>query len=405
MAKSLYSERSVPDLLKQEFDQLLAHQHCVRRLFLHFPDVFSALRKIRSDIENVLADTELVNEPILFRGSNVSAVARSMRALGSKEAKNAIKSNDFPSLRFHVAKEIQGRDERVYPILFYIDESQLDEICDVLARSYYLIESFSKELNFFDIYDPFSLTCFAHARNILEWYYSAKNGLFKISLMAEKLNSDHHWKFVLESELGHEMAAIMIGNSYLANRPISNVKIFGHDQHQIKIDGFDIKNHLILAVPTDKAPVKIDSALRDFRIALINAFIDEKGSLANIDMRDLSNSLFMKNYDEKIFLANSVNSYKSILLGLWVWDMVNPQLGPRLTVDESLEKVFMDAESLFQIIAPDENIGNESTHKNGYDKAVKIIRPSPRIAQIPVIPSRLDEYLNNGQLLGRRTEL
>ncbi|MCJ1887486.1 hypothetical protein LNN38_21680 [Pseudomonas sp. LA21] len=395
----LPQEKLIKFLQIQKFDQLLAHQYCVRRFSLHYPDAFHSLRSIRSQIEAVLAETPLTNEGRLFIGRRTTATARCMRMLDGRRAHSLVAKGNKAEFRQLVESKIKpDPNEITFPILCHLSSGHLDRLTDIVADGCEVVAKIQRELNFLDYYDPFSLSNVVSGKSMLTHYLAAKHGVYSVRRWAERLGSDNYWLHTLEAERDEEMTGIVCENAFLANQP-SNVRIFGHDQHSISINGIELKNHLILAVPTDRTPTHIDAALRDFRDALKAANIDTRGCYANVSSPEYDNSLFMRNFDERIFLVRETKQYQSLLCGLWMWDLVSGGL----TIPEALDKLVPEAEKQLKKIAPGETPYDFSTYKNLYDQAVKQISPKPTKRSTAPRSRDLDRYLTSGPtILGRR---
>jgi hypothetical protein len=389
----------------QKFDQLLAHQYCVRRFSLHYPDAFRALRTIRSEIEALLAETPLNNENRMLISRRITATARCMRALGLRQARALIAAGKKAEFRQLLEHEIEtDRDKFLSPILCYLSDAQLDRLSDILCDGCAVVDRIQVELNFLDYYDPFALSDLVSGKSMLTHYLAAKSGVYSVRPCAKRLDRDNYWLYTQEAELDEEMTGVACEHAFLAKRPTSNVRIFGHDQHSISINGDELKNHLILAVPTDRSPTHIDAVLRDFREALMQSFIDTRGCYANVSSPEFNNSLFMRTFDERVFLVSETRQYRSRLYGLWMWDLVNPsESGGGLTVPKALEKMILEAEEQLKKLAPDEMRYDDSSHKNHYDLAVKQIMPKQTKRSTVPQARDLDRYLTSGMaILGRR---
>lgn len=401
----LSQEELLEFLQIQKFDQLLAHQYCVRRFALHYPEAFRALRNIRSKIEAVLAETPLNNEQRLFIGRRVTATARCMRALDSRQARTLVATGKTAEFRQLLERKIEPDQEEIdFPILGYLSDAQLDSLCDILVDGCEVVDAIQVELNFLDYYDPFALSNLVRGKSMLTHYLAAKRGVYSVRPWAELLDRDNYWLHTLEAELDDELTGIVCEHAFMAKRPTSNVRIFGHDQHRISINDVELKNHLILAVPTDRTPAHIDAALRDFREALRQAFIDTRGCYANVSSPEFDNSLFMRNFDERVFLIRNTKQYQSRLYGLWMWDLVNPsESGGGLTIPKAMDKMIPEAEEQLKELAPDEIPYDFSSYKNHYDLAVKQIMPKPTKRSSTPHARDLDHYLTSGmEILGRR---
>ena len=400
------SQEKLSDFLQiQQFDQLLAHQYCVRRFSLHFPDAFRSLRNIRSKIEVVLSETLLNNEYRLFYGRRITAIARCMRTLHLRRARALIAAGKKAEFRQLLEQEIEPDPKEITnPILGHLSEEQLDKLSDILSDGCAVVDKIQAELNFLDYYDPFALTTLVSGKSMLTHYFAAKSGTYSIHPWAKHLRCDHYWMHTREAELDEEMTGIVCENAYLAERLTSNVRIFGHNQHRISVNGVELKNHLILAVPTNKTPTYIDAVLRDFREALRQSFIDMSGCYANISSPEFDNSLFMRTYDERMFLISETKQYRSRLYGLWIWDLINPcESAGGLTISKAMDKMIPEAEEQLKKFTHNETPFDESTYKNHYDLAVKQIMP--KATKRSTIPQArdLDRYLTSGiMILGKR---
>lgn len=396
----LSQEELIEFLQIQKFDQLLAHQYCVRRFSLHYPDAFGKLRSIRSQIEEVLAKTALTNEGRLFIGRKITATARCMRMLAWRRTHLLVAKGEQAKFRQLLESEIEPDPKEItYPILYHLSNWHRNRLTEIVAEGCEAVAKIQSELNFLDYYDPFSLTNLVSGKSMLIHYLAAKHRVYSVRPWAERLGSDHYWLHTLEAELDDEMSGIVCENAYLANQP-SNVRIFGHDQHSISINGVKLKNHLILAVPTNRTPTHIDAALRHFRDALKAANIDMCGCYANVSSPEYDNSLFMRNFDERIFLVRETKQYQSRLCGLWIWDLVSGGL----TIPKAMDKLIPEAEMQMKKLAPGETPYDSSTYKNLYDQAVKQITPKPTKRSTAPHLRDLDRYLTSGAaILGRRT--
>ncbi|QEY75039.1 hypothetical protein [Pseudomonas denitrificans (nom. rej.)] len=400
-------DKLVEHLQVQEFGQLLAHQYCVRRFFLHFPSAFYALRNIRMRVEAVLGETQLNNEYRLFVGRKSTAIARCMRALDSRQFRALAVAGKRREFRELLEREIEPFEDQIHsPILPFLSDDDLERLCEILADGCKEVNKIHDELNFLDFYDPFAMSSFVSGKLLLTHYLSAKHGIHSVRPWAEWLQPENRWRHTREAELDDAMASIAHELAFVIRRPASNVHVYGGDQ-RIAVDGVELKNHLILAVPIDKTPTNIDSALRHFRDALRQAFVDTHGCYANVSSPEFDNSLFMQNFNERTFLVNQTRQYRSRLSGLWMWDLVNPVAhGCGLAVSDALESIAKEAEAQLKQLAltHKEPLYDDSSYKNQYDLAVRQITPKLMKTTDPRQPRELDQYLTSGMaVLGRRS--
>src|SRR5450830_19224 len=389
----------------QYFDQFLAHQYCVRRFALHHPNEYQLLKSIRLRFEEIFADTPLTNERRFMMGQRVTAEARSMNMLDSQGIRRLAKSEDKAEIRRELEKSIELPRERfVSPILGYLGDDQVDALVNVICESASVVHSLHQKLNFFDYYDSFALTCFVSGKNALNHYLTAKYDPAPDHIAADlELSSDNYWHRTNKAQIDNELAAIVCESVFIPKRPPSNVYIFGHDQHTLTVNNTPLENYLILAVPTNETPIDIDGALRTFRAALKEAYIDRFGCYANVSTPTFDNSLFMTNFDKKIFLVSETKQYRSKLQGLWIWDLVHSveiDGEASLSVDDALSQVSAEEYALLKGIKDAGSPYDSSTSKNYYDFAVKQIRA---LKSKKVRATKLDQYLaSEGVILGLR---
>lgn len=397
----LQREKLVDFLQIQKFDQLLAHQYCVRRFSHHYPKAFCVLKTIRSQIEAVLTNAGLSNKEDFFVARRVTVTSECMQAIDSRQAKSLAEVGDRRKFREFLEKEIEPDPRKLKPTrLGLLSDSDVERIVEILIRGCAAIRRIGKYFNFLDYYDPFALTDIVSGQTLMTHYLSTIHDLHSLKPVAEILGRDHRWLHTKEVELDEEMAGIIFENSFMTKIAPSNVRIFGHDKHSIHINDKELENHLILAVPTDKTPTQIDAALRDFRSVLMQAFIDKRGCYANVSSPEFDNSLFMRNFDDQVFLVRETKQYRSRLHGLWMWDLVTPSKNSTgLTVNKAMDKI----EEHLRKIAPSETSYGYDANRNYYDQAVKQISPRSKNRQAAAKARDLDRYLTSGTaILGRR---
>lgn len=388
----------------QKFGQVLAHQYCVRRFALHYPAAFLELRNIRTQIEAVLSNTQLTTDkPSFYVGQRITVTACCMRLLDMRKAQAFAEDGKKSAIRRLLERELTPAPGRYAPTILRLltsaDRNALSEIiCDGCA----IVSRLKREFNFFDYFDPFAMSSLVSAKTMLTHYLSAKCGHFSVLPWAARLSNDNHWLYTKEAERDVDMTGIVCQNAFHTTLN-SNVRIFGHNQHNVSINGKKLENHLVLAVPTNMTPTRIDAMWREFRLALKEALIDNCGCYANVSTPEFDNSLFMRNYDERIFLVSETKQYRSKLYGLWMWDLVNPIDRSGLSISKAMDQLIPEAEALLSRFAPGETPYDSSTYKNYYDLAVKQITPKPnKRSRAPELRD-LDYYLTYGMaILGRR---
>ncbi|MDD4947919.1 MAG: hypothetical protein PHQ73_13705 [Gallionella sp.] len=190
----LPQEKLLEFLQIQKFDQLLAHQYCVRRFALHYPDAFCELRNIRSQIEAVLAETPLSNETRLFIGRRITTTARCMRALGLRQARALVTAGEKTKFRQLLKNEIETDQDKFFsPILCYLSDIQLDMLINILGDGCAFVDRIQVELNFLDYYDPFALSDLVRGKSMLTHYLAAKSGEYSVRPEAKWVGRDNYW--------------------------------------------------------------------------------------------------------------------------------------------------------------------------------------------------------------------
>lgn len=400
----LEDENLIEFIQIQKFDQLLAHQYCVRRFLLHYPAAFNSLNNIREKINSSLDSEFFTNENRLFIGRRITIIARSMRALHSYKIRSAAICGDKEKLRNLLEKELEPNEkDKFHPVLRYMTDEEVEILCDIFSEAAILFESIQSDSNFLNYYDAFALTNLVTGKTLFTHQISAKYGKYRVNAWAEYYNPEHYWLHTIAAELDEEMTGVVCENGYLQQQPESNVKIFGHNQHKIFINNTELKNHLILAVPTDQTPVQIDSALNNFRDCLKECFIDTRGMYANISTPEFDGSLFMRSFGSKEFLINETKQFRSRLCGLWIWDLVNPRkISDKISVEKAIDIVSSEVERLQQEFSPHEKNYDFTSYKNYYNLTVKQIAPKPKTGYSNLTGRDLDRYLTNGTtVIGR----
>lgn len=381
----------------------LAHQYTIRRLALKYPDQYKILLEFRRQLCMVLDKTVLTNAPAFFRGSKITALACCMNFFESEG--NRLLGGQKHKIKEIVIDKLRKHDEYGYgfrAVLGYISDEQIEDLAESIAHFSSGISDFYNDYNFTDYFSIFSLSNFVSGETLIKHYLATKSKKHTMKVYADLGCEDLQWLRTKEAEEDDELCGITLLNCCAIKKLVSNVLIFGHDQHEIKINDHVLKKHLLLAVPLDKTPENIDHAIRMFRLALKEAFIDVNGSYAAISAPAFESSLFMTSYEDRPLFKEDMKQFRSKIHGLWGWDLSNG-LGmdpvEKMTVSRMCEAIITKEGSIKADLGLSESCYAYESNKNNYDQAVKIIghRASDDTQ------TSLDQYITRGSVtLGKR---
>lgn len=386
---------------KKQLDDILAHQYTIRRLALKYRPIYDLICSFRNELSTSLDKTPLKNTPRLFVGSKISALECCVSFFDSKKHRTGNLSRS--KIEEILSRKLKNLDN---PAVSYISTLISDEIKKEISK---IIKTYSesicdfyKNYNFTDYFSLFSLSNFITGKNLANHYYSTKAGKHKPKqLMAELGLDELRWRRTKEAIQDDEVCGIALLNCSAVKSLSSNVEIFGHNQHEIKINDQILANHLVLAVPLDRAPVNIDHALRLFRKALKNALIDANGYYAKVSNPEFDNSLFMTIHEDRSLLNEDIKQFRSRIQGLWGWDLVNSfntPLEEKLTVMDMCDSLYIKEELLKRKLGIQENCYAYESNKNHYDQTVKLIGSEKRTTQ-----TALDKHVTrDNTILGHR---
>lgn len=374
-------------------DTFLAHQYTIRRLIINHPEQHRSIIELRAKIDAVLDKVGLNNKRKIFRGTKVCALELCMSffelqknrklQIPIEQIKQSIthnlKSADIPGLRY---------------ISNHFEDSHLTEISNIIADSSPAIIDLFENYNYTDYYTLFSLSNFVSGENLAKHYLRTKSGKHTLKVTAEIGHEELKWCRTNEAEEDDQLCGVTSLNCSAIKKVTSNVQIFGHDQHSISINEHKLSNHLVLAVPLDRAPENIDHALIMFRQALKEALIDIHGSYAAIDTPEFNNSLFMSNHEDRTLSNENIKQFRSKIHGLWGWDLVNAPCKPenKITIEKMCEDLTKLEQKLKDSLEINESCYVYESNRNHYDQASKIIGSKKTKGQ-----TLLDKYVTRSE--------
>lgn len=386
---------------RKYLDSILAHQYTIRRLALKHRSHYELICEFRSALSTVLDQTPLKNAPRLFIGSKISALECCVSFFEpARHRQGNLSSSKIESILSKKLKKLD--DPLISNVSTLISDEIKNELSEIINRYSGPICDFYEDYNFTDYFTLFSLSNFVTGKNLANHYYSTKAGKHKLKAVFTEIGLDElQWRRTKEAVRDDELCGIVLLNCNTVKKLPSNVQIFGHSQHKIKINDKILANHLVLAVPLDQAPINIDHAVRLFREALRNSLIDVNGYYAKISNPEFDNSLFMTNHEDRTLLNEDIKNFRSRVHGLWGWDLVNNfnnLSGKKLTIMDMCDSLCVKEELLKKNLGIQESCYAYESNKNHYDKAVKLIGTEKTTSQ-----TELDKHITRSRIiLGRR---
>ncbi|WP_323158823.1 hypothetical protein [Pseudomonas viridiflava] len=375
-------------------ESFLAHQYTIRRLIISHPEQYNAILKLRTKLDAAIDKTGLSNKQRMFAGTKVCAIEQCMWFFEFKENRNP--NIPIEKIREFLTRSLTSTDiPGIYYISHAFEDSHLSEISNIIADSLLDVKDFFENYNYSDYYTLFSLSNFVSGENLANHYLRTKAGHHNLKVTAELGHEELQWYRTDEAVEDDELSGITTLNCSAIKKTTSNVQIFGHDQHDVSVNGHKLSNHLVLAVPLDKAPENIDHALIMFRQALKQALIDVHGSFAAVDTPDFSNSLFMSNHEDRALLSENIKQFRSKVHGLWGWDLVNAPKSPekKITIDTMCVNLTKLEQELKDSLTIKESCYAYESNRNHYDHASKIIGSKKTKDQ-----TLLDKYISRGEV-------
>lgn len=286
----------------------------------------------------------------------------------------------------------------------YISNEQIDELVATICYFASDISSFCEEYNYTDYFSPFALSNFVGGETLVTHYLATKAGKYSVKPYAKNKHKESQWLDTKEAIQDDELCGVKILNCCAIKKLTSNVKIFGHNQHEIKINGATLNNHLVLAVPTDRTPENIDFAMIMFRQALKEAFVDVNGCYANISTPSFDSSLFMTSYEDRSLFKEEIKQCRSKIQGLWAWDLVHgcnaKHYGEKMTIDNMCTNILLEEDAIKAKLGYSEPSYVYESNRNYYNQAVKLIGSTSLNKQ-----TNLDKYVTRASvILGKRNK-
>lgn len=310
--------------LFQRADELITHQHVIRRFKTQHQKDFELLCKMRSEL-NVAIEDRPEPKANAARYPKTRLVAEAANFLGKR--KNLLlysqgwHTEAASRLREDLAEVLSHESEDAT-----ISREEVQKILDILSRYAPLIIDVHERLNYLDYYSPFGLTCYVSGEDLYRYYTKAMSAKLAITSYAstkpETISPDFRWLYLeFDDRTNKDISALLDGVPYKPWYTSRNVEIFGGSQHEVHVDQRPLKNRLILSVPTDEIPDRIDDTLQAFREAFMQEYINNSRSQKLITTYEFDHSYFMNQKGSSpCFVKGDWRHFRRSVAGLWTWD-------------------------------------------------------------------------------------
>lgn len=392
----------------QRADELITHQHVIRRFRTRHKKEFDLLCGLRAELNAILKDGAKADpkekRPTLYPRMRLLAEATSF--LGRR------KNLQLFSKAKHDGAELALR--QVLEDVFFqeshgwmISDSAVDKLLSTLSHWAPQIIEMHNQLNYLDYFSPFGLTCFVPGEKLYACYIDAMYGKLKlqsyVSQSPESISDESlmlHLDFDEKSDEG--LAALLHGVPYRPWYISRNIQIFGGSDHKVRVDDETLENRLILSVPTDEAPDRIDDTLQAFRRALLQEYEKASGSYYNITTLDFDSSNFMNQRGYVPCMIKEWKQFRCAIVGLWTWDIC---LEKEMDPDQASAYVRNKVSKAKKPKSSSLKNYKDISIKTYYNNAAKEIRESPHMKKKKWAgSSKIDVHITRApQLeLGRR---
>jgi hypothetical protein len=381
----------------KKVDEILVQQYCIRRFRYHHRADFDKLVDIRQRLDLVLTDAGLKNDPDLFEESKVQALLSCMHFLSFQSNRNLVSKGLHQEFRENLKKELKS-SFKLDPMERFLNNEDIDCLTKILSESASHISDVNQRFNYLTYYSPFGTTNYVPGVKLIKHYLAGYHGKHSPRMDPNLFAKEALWLHSNESAADDQLSALVTTGSHEIIKFSSNVKILGHDQHVITVNGVRLENHLLLAIPTDQTPENIDESLRSLKKALMEALIDTRGAYHCVSRPDFDDSLFMSNFSFKPCFIEQWNQVRNRLVGLWTWDIANSDK----TIAEAISEVEKETKNISKALSISESCYSRKSINNYYDEAVCQIGPRSKAGKVNSKKRKIDKYVTkDNAILGQ----
>lgn len=368
-------------------DEILVHQHVIRRFRLHHRDDFNKLSQLRCALDQILEDDASLEGFLYYPQTKLLSCC--MNFFESRENWEAFENGKhqfiFEKLRIEL--------NEIFPLHFlapYQENQTMLNLMEVLNRFSHDVTDIINRLNYFRYYSLFGMSSFIDGESLYEHYIKAKFGKYKrISLSAEaKPRKEALWMFTETSTHKPEFSAITETSCFRPKYTSKNINFFGGSQHSILVNDHPIEDRLILAIPTKEIPDRIDEALREFRRAWIQEYSRNIASIDDEQISSFDESIFMTLFSHTPCLLKDWDQLQRQIVGLWAWDTACLE---KKSVPVACEQIENALEEIHAEFGEEKPYSFKSVKEDSYEKTAKEIGPRPPKKQLN--PTRIDSFV------------
>jgi hypothetical protein len=383
-------------------DELIVLQHVIRRFKLHHEADFCKLLELRKELGDILRTVFPKNsQSIFFEDLYVQSLWCCMSFLDSRKNLQEIEQNGvkwvLPVLREDL-KNIFSTSN-----LMHVDCLDLTSLAKILTKFGADIADINRRLNYTRFFSLLGLTSYVSGCQLYTHYINAKFDRHKNKhdIIDSMIDNEALWMFSPESINDDDFSVLLKTPSGAPLRTSKNIQIFGGKQHSISINNIQLKNRLVFSVPTNETPDRIDDALREFRAALMQEYINNCDGYFNVSTDDHSNSIFMTQFVHEACLIKDWDQVQKSITGLWSWDISNQKDNSVIFACMQVAKKIKENKTRLQHDLPIYLPGTIQSH---YVLVNKLI--GPRISNKPLKPTKIDRFITRSEnILGAIDDL
>ncbi len=306
----------------RRIDDLIVLQHAIRRFRLHHEVDFRKLLELRKELSETLREELPKNLGEVFSDDlYAQSLWCCMRFLDSRANLQKLEQNGLEWVLPALTDDL--KDIFSAHTFMHIDCLDVTALAKILVKFGPDITDISRRSNYTRFYSLLGLTSYVPGHKFYTHYINAKLGHHRIKPHMEGplVNEEALWMFSIESDCDDDFSPLIQTSCGTPLRTSKNIQIYGGHQHSISINNILLKNRLVLSVPTNETPDRIDDALREFRAALMQEFINNCGGYFNVSTDDYNNSIFMTQYTHEVCLIKDWDQVQRRIVGLWSWDI------------------------------------------------------------------------------------
>lgn len=303
----------------KKIDEIIVQQYCIRRLRLESPTEFTELMSFRKELDDILKDAGFTIPTKPIKASRVSALMGCLRFVELKKNRKLLCQGEREIKSQALLDELVDNSS-IDVAKHLLSGEVVDRLLSALLKWEPFVTEFENKYNYLKYYSLFGVTNYAPGDVIFKRFFEAYHGLDDVYFDAQMFRKEALWLHSKKSYCDEHLAPLVSTGANEVIHFSSNIQILGGGQHKIVVEGSELKNHLVLAIPTNQTPDNIDESLRKLRIALMNEFV-EQGGYYRFSSQAFTGSRFMSDFAYKPCVVGQWNRVKNKIVGLWAWDL------------------------------------------------------------------------------------